>query len=203
MLFSEHVDAVAVPDFVADKRRGKALAASLGIATAKVLTPAGGFIIKPVHGHSGRGVTLGRPATTIIEELLTGADGSIPPMDHRLHCFRGKARLLQLTKAEGVGGELAHDFMLYPAFERVKVCRYHLQRLNYDPEVVHEMAVLAEKVSQAAGLPYLRVDFYHTTRGIFWGECCVTPGFAVKTNRKITPEADVLLGSWLADKPDC
>lgn len=129
----------------------------------------------------------------IIVEPLIGEDG-VPPPDFKFFTFAGQVGMIE-----------------------VDICRFSTHRRylfdrNWEPMPFHfkvlpgpdplprpanldRMIELAERA--AAGLDFVRVDFYDTRGGIFFGEATFFP--AGGNGRFIPPEADFVVGKIWTD----
>lgn len=105
-----------------------------------------------------------------LEELLQGPEGGIPH-DIKFYTFYGKVGLALEIKR----GEEDDRFCFYRDGEQVNTGKY-LDRTFTGAGVPKEWEALARMVSSAVPLPFLRIDFYRTDKGLYMGEFTRWPG---------------------------
>lgn len=185
---------------VADKRRGKTWAESMGMRVPTTID-LGRCVVKPAQGSGCHGVTvIVNPRDWVIEELLSDVDGRCPPRDIRFYCFGGEALFVETCW---------HDFSRRKKLVNVRYYWLHDGSVA-DVDAVHrpdgrpldvsladllEMRAAAESLAGEFELPFLRVDLYLTPAGICFGELCATPGLVM--GRWIRPEWDRWFGDVL------
>lgn len=105
-----------------------------------------------------------------LEELLQGPEGGIPH-DVKFYTFYGKVGLALEIKR----GEEADQFCFYRDGQEVSTGKYE-DRTFSGAGVPAEWDALARMVSSAVPLPFLRIDFYRTNKGLYMGEFTRWPG---------------------------
>lgn len=126
----------------------------------------------------------------IAETYLDDPDGL---RDYKFFCFNGKVKCFKVDFdrfSKHRANYYDRNSKLLPISEVVcpsDAREYHM------PSNLSEMIKLAEILSD--GFPFVRVDLYNVKGKIYFGEMTFFPaaGFGVFT----TPDADLLLGSWL------
>lgn len=134
------------------------------------------------------------PKKIIIEKYLGHRDGKLPE-DYKIYCFNGIPEYLFVC----VGREKGKPNFYF--FDR----NWQLARINPDsitapegftlpkPKHLKEMFDYAEKLSKR--FPFVRVDFYDTDEGVFFGELTFTPAGGFDTAR--LPSTQLLMGDLL------
>lgn len=217
MLYSEYVTDLNSwfwhsewADIVRDKSQSKALARQLGLHVPREYpiphprcgtvqgTPdyAEQFVLKPKRGHSSQGVAVVvNPTDWLCEEVVTDIDGGVPPRNYQFHVFNGVAQLVQVHRG-AVDGRFPSGWYTWPEWDP-------LRDLDRGPWINHQRPDCGDEMAAAAILVdtqfppnvHVRTDLFWTAYGPVFSELCVTPGLAV--GKRITPEGDRLLGSWL------
>lgn len=127
-----------------------------------------------------------------IEEFLDGGQGKVPE-DYKFFCFDGRVRFLQVDQdrfSKHSRTMLDRDFRPLP----FSFCYPRFQGEITKPASFDQMIILAEKL--AAGLRFVRVDFYDVGRPIF-GEMTFHPDGGI--GRFEPPEWDGILGRLFRD----
>ena len=131
----------------------------------------------------------------IAEKYIEDKTGSLT--DYKIYCFHGKANTV-LTCFDRASGNTKFFF-----FDRNwELKRYNKQGLNAPegftipkPEGMDTMFDLAEKLAEASGAPFIRVDFYSVLGKIYFGELTFYPAAGLDPN--YLPEAERFLGSMI------
>ena len=108
------------------------------------------------------------PKRVICEEYLGAADGTLP-LDYKIFCFDGKAKLIQLD----IGRNTNHLRNVYDIHwnrvNDVEIAHPQDYSTEYEkPENLEEMLDIAEKLS--SGFNHVRVDLYNNNGKIYFGE---------------------------------
>jgi hypothetical protein len=136
------------------------------------------------------------PPRIVCEALIEGARPDEAPRDYKVHCFNGRARLIQVD----AGRFSARHFRnIYDTEWRLT--EIALGNLGSDPgaEVLRppqlaEILLYAEELARP--FPYVRIDFYLAEGRVVFGEMTFTPGAGFS---RIRPEKYArLLGNWLS-----
>lgn len=133
---------------------------------------------------------IGVPPRIIVEELLLGPDGKVPP-DYKFFVFHGCARLVQVD-TDRFSGHTRNLFrpdwspvdarLVYPPAEHAPP----------RPDSLDEMVRMAEALGKETD--FVRVDLYDVAGRIVFGELTSNPGGA---RQVFTPESfDVELGGY-------
>lgn len=129
------------------------------------------------------GARLGQPhyigikPRLIVEELLVNAGGDVsaPLDDYKIFCINGSPVVLNAIGERDIKRHTALDQYYSLDMELLPWERQQVGRTVRRPDSLKEMVALAGKL--AAPFPFVRVDFYDTTRGVVFGELTFTPGF--------------------------
>lgn len=198
------------------------------------LTPRPGTVIKPARGNGSKGVivytrkgelyelkskakyqdwdevkrALGQwidegyllTSRFHLEELLEGPDGDIPH-DVKFYAFYGQIGLtLEIQR-----GVEENSYCFYKGGVEVDTGQYAGRRLS-GAGIPPEWESLAAMVSLSLPLPFVRLDFYRTNKGLYMGEFTRWPGtfenFNLEYDRYLGNEfvkADVRLQNDLAN----
>ena len=134
------------------------------------------------------------PPRVLVEELLAGPDGDLPP-DYRFFVFNGRVRLIQVGS-----GRLRprHINVLLPDWTPVDACatsgdtRYPPGPAQPPPPALEQMVEVAEALAQETD--FVRVDLYNIAGRIVFGELTNYPGAG---DAGFDPQSfDVTVGSW-------
>ncbi len=109
------------------------------------------------------------PRRLMVEELLTGADGTVPD-DYKLFVFHGTCRYVQVDR--GRFDQRTQDFFT-PAWEHLPLSGGHPWAEPPRPERLDEMLELAERLG--AGTDFVRVDLYDLPDRLVFGELSSFP----------------------------
>lgn len=127
------------------------------------------------------------------EEFLTGVTGSEILEDVKIYAFYGEIGHV-LLRAVGTHGDSSS--VRYRYLDEKGIDLGPVSRSNpVDPTIpvpgqLPEMIRVARELSQAARIPFLRVDLYETDRGVMFGEFTPRPG----GEQEYVPEHDRALG---------
>ena len=134
------------------------------------------------------------PPRILAEEYLDPKDGSDDLVDFKYFCFSGEAKAMFVATNRFGAGETKFDFFDMD-WNHLPFTNGHP---NADvpikkPEAFNEMRRLAEILSE--GIPHVRVDFYESTKGIFFGEMTFSHWSGMVPFDP--PEWDEIFGSWI------
>jgi hypothetical protein len=120
----------------------------------------------------------------IVEEFVEDAQGHAVPLDYKVYAFHtGAAMILQkhgplhLPKADHLfnfydaKGRQLHNIRDEPAERR---------RSINPPTSFKEVIATADRVVRAMNVSFIRLDFFLTTKGIYFGECTPLPNLGKK-----------------------
>lgn len=133
------------------------------------------------------------PRRIIAEKYIVDESG-YELKDYKFYCFDGKVKLVminsdrmssQKTKANYFD-ENYQSLDIIWGYENAKIP-------PQKPKGFEEMKYLAEKLSE--GIPHVRIDFYQTPGGIFFGEITFFDGSGFNAIKPI--EWDYKIGSWV------
>lgn len=133
------------------------------------------------------------PRRIIAEKYMVDESG-YELKDYKYYCFDGKVKLVMInsdrmsaeTTKANYFDENYHPLDFTWGYENAEVP-------PVKPERFEEMKCLAEKLSE--GLPHVRIDFYQTPNGIFFGEMTFFDGCGFDSIEPI--EWDYKIGSWI------
>lgn len=139
-------------------------------------------------------------AVFVIEELLQGADGSIPPPDVRCYSFQGEIGMI-LTEHHITGQARAMyfdgNFVPFDDLdERYSISDYSARTLDESieaavpPKNARTILNVARRISAAIPSAFCRIDLYDTDRGVVLGELTFYPGTFYYKNRKLMLEKE-------------
>lgn len=144
--------------------------------------------VSRVYGRRDREWHYAAIKPQIIVEPMIGENG-VPPADVKFFTFAGRVGMIQVDLAR-FSGHRRH------VYDRTWTpMPFHFEYLPGPdplprPANLERMIELAETV--AAGFEFVRVDFYDTSGGIFFGEATFFP--AAGNGPFIPPEADFVMG---------
>lgn len=132
-------------------------------------------------------------AVFILEELLKGHDGTIPPADVRCYSFQGEVGLILVE--DHIAGP-AHamyfdgDFLPFSDLEDRYGVAPGAEQMEFivpavTPANAREILSVARRVSAAVPSAFVRVDLYDTPKGVYLGELTFFPGTFYYKNRKL------------------
>lgn len=134
------------------------------------------------------------PPRIIAEEYLEPADGSDDLADYKYFCFSGEAKAMFVATNRFGEGETRFGFFDME-YRHLPFTNGHP---NADvepprPAAFNQMREMAERLS--AGIPQVRVDFYESRQGTYFGEMKFSHfgGFVPFD----PPECDETFGSWI------
>lgn len=112
------------------------------------------------------------PPRLIVEELLEGPEGQIPP-DYKFWCFEGKIGFLQVDLGRFSGRTRS---LHMPNWQRIDATMKYPapDRAPPVPDRLEEMLELASSLSH--GLDFVRVDLYAMSDRVVFGEMTNYPG---------------------------
>jgi hypothetical protein len=121
----------------------------------------------------------------IVEEYVEDAQGHAVPLDYKVYAFHtGSALILQkhgplymdkrdrLFNFYDAKGTLLHNIREEPAGER--------RRSIHPPASFKELLDLSDKLVRKMEVSFIRLDFFLTTKGIYFGECTPLPNLGKK-----------------------
>lgn len=115
------------------------------------------------------------------EELLEGTSGAVIPEDIKVYTAYGEVLQILLMQAGGEGSMDRRSYTRrYLGANGEDLGRVaEMGTWNPDiptPENMDHITETAQYLSRAVGMPFVRVDLYHTPRGLVLGELTPTPG---------------------------
>ncbi|HEV2220501.1 MAG TPA: ATP-grasp fold amidoligase family protein [Casimicrobiaceae bacterium] len=130
------------------------------------------------------------------EELLRDDSGGLPP-DFKLFAFDGEVRLIQVDRDR----DARHTQVLYdPQWRPIEGVVAAAQGAPLAPPATLVRMVEAAQ-ALAAGIDFLRVDFYEVAGRVVFGELTNYPNKGLSRFQPVS--LDGLLGSWLTLAPTC
>lgn len=129
----------------------------------------------------------------IAEQFLS--DNGTELCDYKVHCFNGEPRVILVCKDRHAASGLTEDFFT-TEWEHLGVRRPEHPNATQPIERPEELKELLElSCVLAAGIPFVRVDFYIIQHKIYFGELTFFPASGMTP---FVPESfDRLFGSWL------
>lgn len=114
--------------------------------------------------------------------------------DYKYYCFDGKVKIVMIN-SDRMSSEKTKANYFDENYQQLDfVWGYdHAKIPPAKPEKFEEMKCLAEKLSE--GIPHVRIDFYQTPNGIFFGEMTFFDGCGFDPIEPI--EWDYKIGSWI------
>ncbi|MGM0692510.1 MAG: ATP-grasp fold amidoligase family protein [Pseudomonadota bacterium] len=112
----------------------------------------------------------------IIEEFIEGADGMLP-LDYKVYCFNGEAKLVQVCSERDT--ELREDFLDLEWQSLDIGCRKTSAFPLARPDCFDQMIHYAQRLAKP--FPFVRVDFYDRNGSPVLGEMTFTPGSNMST----------------------
>ena len=133
------------------------------------------------------------PRKIIAEKYMVDESG-YELKDYKYYCFDGKVRIVMINLDRMSSLETkANYFDEYYQPLDFGWGYKNAQIPPTKPEKFEEMKCLAEKLSE--GIPHVRIDFYQTPQGIFFGEMTFFDGSGFDVIEPI--EWDYKIGSWI------
>lgn len=134
------------------------------------------------------------PPRIIAEEYLEPTDGSTDLPDYKWFCFSGEAKAMFIATNRFGEGDTKFDFFDME-YRHLPFTNGHpnADETPVKPCAFDEMRVAAEKLS--AGFPHVRVDFYETAKGVYFGEMTFSHWAGLVPFDP--PEWDVKFGEWI------
>ena len=129
----------------------------------------------------------------IVEKLLT--DSSAEDLkDYKFFCFNGKVKCFKID-FDRFSQHRANYYDINCNLMDIgeEICPPDYEREITIPGNIGEMIYLSEKL--AAGIPFVRIDFYNVNNKIYFGEMTFFP--AEGWGRFIDKKNDYTLGSWI------
>lgn len=133
------------------------------------------------------------PRKIIAEKYMVDESG-YELKDYKYYCFDGKVRIVMINsdRMSSLGTKANYFDENYQPLDFV--WGYENAKIPpAKPEKFEEMKSLAEKLSE--GIPHVRIDFYQTPQGIFFGEMTFFDGSGFDAIEPI--EWDYKIGSWI------
>lgn len=133
------------------------------------------------------------PRKIIAEKYMVDESG-YELKDYKYYCFDGKVRIVMINSDRMSSLETKANYFDENYQPLDFVWGYENAKIPpAKPEKFEEMKSLAEKLSE--GIPHVRIDFYQTPQGIFFGEMTFFDGSGFDA---IEPtEWDYKIGSWI------
>lgn len=133
------------------------------------------------------------PRKIIAEKYMVDESG-YELKDYKYYCFDGKVRIVMINSDRMSSLETKANYFDENYQPLDFVWGYENAKIPpAKPEKFEEMKSLAEKLSK--GIPHVRIDFYQTPQGIFFGEMTFFDGSGFDTIEPI--EWDYKIGSWI------
>jgi len=130
----------------------------------------------------------------VVEEFLESADG--PELrDYRCYTFDGVVKAMNVCSAPHRSRN--ENFFCDPDWKEFTLTKYKERRPATPmerPANLKELVATAEKLGK--GLDFVRIDLYHTTRGVMLGEMTLYP----ERGGEDTPTACPVFNQWLGDQ---
>lgn len=132
-------------------------------------------------------------AVFVVEEMLRGTDGTIPPADIRCYTFQGEIGMILMEHhIAGPAHAMFFDGGFHPfkdLDERYGIADGARAMEFFEPAVVpanaNEILSVARRISAAVPSAFVRVDLYDTPKGVYLGELTFFPGTFFYKNRKL------------------
>jgi hypothetical protein len=144
----------------------------------------------------------------IVEELLRkpGSDSAIPD-DFKVYCFYDRAELIMQRDLSPSANRNPRRFRLQRSSDDPSNWRFKFWNRDWEdlgpikyadrvdgslapPANAEELIATAERLGKALRVPFARLDFYDTERGVVFGEVTLNPG----PPEIFAPEVDEYLG---------
>lgn len=133
------------------------------------------------------------PRKIIAEKYMVDESG-YELKDYKYYCFDGKVRIVMINSDRMSSLETKANYFDENYQPLDFVWGYENAKIPpVKPEKFEEMKSLAEKLSE--GIPHVRIDFYQTPQGIFFGEMTFFDGSGFDAIEPI--EWDYKIGSWI------
>lgn len=133
------------------------------------------------------------PRKIIAEKYMVDESG-YELKDYKYYCFDGKVRIVMINSDRMSSLETKANYFDENYQPLDFVWGYENAKIPpAKPEKFEEMKSLAEKLSE--GIPHVRIDFYQTPQGIFFGEMTFFDGSGFDAIEPI--EWDYKIGSWI------
>lgn len=133
------------------------------------------------------------PRKIIAEKYMVDESG-YELKDYKYYCFDGKVRIVMINSDRMSSLETKANYFDENYQPLDFVWGYENAKIPpAKPEKFEEMKSLAEKLSK--GIPHVRIDFYQTPQGIFFGEMTFFDGSGFDAIEPI--EWDYKIGSWI------
>lgn len=133
------------------------------------------------------------PRKIIAEKYMVDESG-YELKDYKYYCFDGKVRIVMINSDRMSSLETKANYFDENYQPLDFVWGYENAKIPpAKPEKFEEMKSLAEKLS--VGIPHVRIDFYQTPQGIFFGEMTFFDGSGFDAIEPI--EWDYKIGSWI------
>lgn len=129
-----------------------------------------------------------------VEDMVEASDGG-ELMDYRCFVFNGVVRMISVGSASFRKRE--ENVFFTPDWRPIALTAYREQLptpLPKRPAKLQEITSAAEKLGK--GVDFLRVDFYHSTRGVLLGEVTIYPGGGESNKPTACPRFNRWLGNF-------
>ena len=134
----------------------------------------------------------------IVEELVKDEFGNDIPLDYKFYMYGGKIALVQVidrpTKIESEQFQGYYDAYWNKIPISIRPRRKEIDGFK-KPKHFDEMSDAAVKLGSKLGI-FMRIDFYTTKQGFYFGEFTPTPNMG----KGYSPEGDKLLGGFWIDE---
>lgn len=133
------------------------------------------------------------PRRIIAEKYMVDESG-YELKDYKYYCFDGKVKIVMIN-SDRMSSEKTKANYFDENYQQLDfIWGYENAKIPpAKPEKFEEMKCLAEKLSE--GIPHVRIDFYQTPKGIFFGEMTFFDGCGFDAIEPI--EWDYKIGSWI------
>lgn len=133
------------------------------------------------------------PRRIIAEKYMVDESG-YELKDYKYYCFDGKVKIVMINSDRMSSEETKANYFDENYQPLDFVWGYENAKIPpTKPEKFEEMKCLAERLSE--GIPHVRIDFYQTPHGIFFGEMTFFDGCGFDAIEPI--EWDYKIGSWI------
>ena len=130
----------------------------------------------------------------IIAEKYMVDESGYELKDYKYYCFDGKVKIIMINSDRMSSKETRANYFDENYQPLDFVWGYENAKIPpTKPEKFEEMKCLAEKLSE--GIPHVRIDFYQTPQGVFFGEMTFFDGCGFDAIEPI--EWDYKIGSWI------
>lgn len=132
----------------------------------------------------------------ICEKYLKPQNGFLP-IDYKIYCFNGEAKVIMLCTDRETGNP--KFYLCDMNGEILPFNRTGIESINNGikkiklPSTIDEMCRLSKKLSSP--FPFVRMDFYDHDGNVIFGEMTFTPAACLDHN--ITEQGEQIMGEWI------